>query len=105
MKTLASTPRSDGFGMPAEFEEHDGCWILFPERPDNWRLDAKPAQEAFVCLANAISQFEKITVGTTPTQFVNARSMLPDYIRVVEIEYDDAWNTMMHGYEILALPM
>jgi agmatine deiminase len=33
--------------MPAEFERHSGCWMLWPERPDNWRDGAKPAQAVF----------------------------------------------------------
>ena len=31
--------------MPAEFEKHAGTYIIWPERPDNWRLGGKPAQE------------------------------------------------------------
>ena len=28
----------DGFRMPAEYAAHDGCWMIWPERTDNWRL-------------------------------------------------------------------
>lgn len=91
MKTFSSTPRQDGFRMPAEFEEHSGCWMLFPERPDNWRLSAIPAQRAVANVARIISQFEKVTVGASATQLANARSLLPAHVRVVHIEFDDAW--------------
>lgn len=30
--------------MPGEFGPHIGCWMLWPERSDNWRNGAKPAQ-------------------------------------------------------------
>ncbi|MGH8188190.1 MAG: agmatine deiminase, partial [Steroidobacteraceae bacterium] len=40
--TLDTTPAADGFRMPGEFEQHCGCWMLWPERPSNWRLGAKP---------------------------------------------------------------
>jgi agmatine deiminase len=43
-KTLEGAPRRHGYRMPAEFEPHGGCWMIWPERPDNWRLGAKPAQ-------------------------------------------------------------
>src|SRR5579872_4326821 len=33
-ETLSSTPTADGYHMPGEFELHDGCWMLWPERPD-----------------------------------------------------------------------
>ncbi len=51
--TLDSTPRLDGFRMPGEFELHAGCWMLWPERPDNWRVGANPAQAAFAAVAAA----------------------------------------------------
>ena len=43
-RTLSSTPAADGFRMPGEYEPHAGCWMLWPERPDNWREAARPAQ-------------------------------------------------------------
>ena len=36
--THATTPAADGFHMPAEWAEHEGCWMIWPERPDCWRL-------------------------------------------------------------------
>ena len=89
--TLDSTPRLDGFRMPGEFEPHAGTWMLWPQRPDNWRLGAKPAQKAFVAIASAIAQFESVTMCANPDQFANARSMLPEQVRVVEMANNDAW--------------
>ena len=88
---LKSTPRKDGFRMPGEFERHTGCWMLWPERPDTFRLGAKPAQTAYTEVAIAISQFEPVTMGVSPKQYSNARSRLPAHIRVVEISSNDAW--------------
>lgn len=89
--TWNSTPRQDGFRMPGEFEPHAGCWMLWPERPDNWRLGAKPAQRAFAAVAAALAQFEPVTMGVSSRQFLNARHMLPPHIRVVEMSYNDCW--------------
>ncbi len=80
VRTLATTPRTDGFRMPGEFEPHAGTWMLWPERPDNWRLGAKPAQQAFVAVAEAIARGEPVTVGASPRQFANARAMHPPSI-------------------------
>lgn len=77
--------------MPGEFEPHARCWMLWPERPDNWRLGAKPAQTAFVEVARAIARFEPVTVGVSRAQFLNARRLLPARVSVVEIPSDDAW--------------
>jgi agmatine deiminase len=90
-RNLASTPRRDGFRMPAEFEPHAGTWMIWPERPDNWRLGAGPAQEAFVAVAAAIAASEPVTVGASARQFLNARQMLPPPVRVVEMSSNDAW--------------
>ena len=77
--------------MPGEFEPHRGCWMLWPERGDTWRHGAKPAQDAFADVASAISTFEPVTVGANHRQWENARAVLPDKVRVVEISSDDAW--------------
>lgn len=89
--TLKSTPAEDGFRMPGEFEPHNGCWMAWPERPDNWRLGAKPAQEAYAAVAAAIAASEPVTMAVSDAQFENARAMLPPEVRVVEISTDDAW--------------
>ncbi len=90
-QTFDNTPKQDGFRMPGEFEPHSKTWMLWPERPDNWRLGAKPAQKAFVDVATAISQFEPVTMGVSNRQFNNARGMLPNQVRVVELSNDDSW--------------
>ncbi len=88
---LQSTPKNDGFRMPGEFEPHDGCWMLWPERTDNWRLGAKPAQQAFTAVATSISRFERVTMGVSAGQYQNARHSLPGTIRVIEMSYNDSW--------------
>lgn len=90
-QTLATTPRADGFRMPGEFEPQAQVWMLWPERPDNWRLGAKPAQRAFTAVATAIAQFTPVTMGVAAAQFRNARHLLPPQIRVVELSYNDSW--------------
>jgi len=90
-RILDSDPRRDGYRMPGEFEPHSGCWMLWPERPDNWRLGAKPAQQAFVAVATAIAGREPVSVGVSAAQYANARRLLPAAVRVVEISSNDAW--------------
>lgn len=89
--TLDSTPKADGFRMPAEWERHAQTWMLWPQRPDNWRLGGKPAQRAFVEVATAISQFEPVVIGADHDQYQNARAQLPPQVRVVELSSNDAW--------------
>lgn len=89
--TIRNTPEQEGFRMPGEFEAHKGTWMLWPARTDTWRSGAKPAQRVFVEVAKAISQFEPVTMCVGSDQFENARALLPDHIRLVEISSNDAW--------------
>ena len=88
---LTTLPSADGFRMPAEFEPHAGVWMAWPERSDNWRFGAKPAQRAFIEVASAISQTTPVTMVVSASQYSNARRKLPPQIRVLEMTTDDAW--------------
>ena len=89
--TLASIPAADGYRMPGEFERPSGCWMAWPERPDNWRRDAGPAQESFAAVAEAINRSEPVTMAVSDAQFERCRAALSPSIRVVELSTDDAW--------------
>ena len=91
MFTYDTTPRADGFRMPGEFEKHHATYILWPQRPDNWRLGGKPAQHTFVQVAREISRFEPVVVGVNADQYDNACAMLPPQVMVVEISNNDSW--------------
>ncbi len=91
MKKLNSTPKADGFRMPGEFEPHKGTYMIWPERPDNWRYGAKPAQETFVKVANVISKYEPITMLVSAAQYSNARHLLDEKVKVVEMSNNDSW--------------
>ena len=88
---FSTTPRNDGFWMPGEFEPHDGCWMLWPERPDVWRENGAPAQAAFTAVATAIAQFEPVWMGVSEAQYDRARAMLPETVQLVRLNYNDAW--------------
>ena len=91
MKTLNSNPKTDGFRMPGEFERHEGTYMIWPERTDNWRNGAKNAQKVFGDVATEIGKFEKITMLVSNVQYDNARNILPEYVRVIEMSSDDSW--------------
>lgn len=94
-RIMNSTPKQDGFRMPGEFEEQKQIWMLWPWRNDNWRLGAKPAQQAFLQVAKAISDFEPVSLCVPPTQYENALARVSaldtDNIRVIEMTNDDSW--------------
>ncbi len=86
-----TTPVADGYHMPAEYEPHKGCIMIFPERADSWQYGGYAARKAFVQVAEAIARSEEVTVCAGAGQYDNARAMLPEHIRVVEMSSNDAW--------------
>lgn len=95
-KSMQTTPKADGFYMPAEWYPQYQVWMIWPERTDNWRLGAKPAQKAFTEVALAIAEFAIVTVGVSAIQYENAlfhltKGITDKLIRVVELSSNDAW--------------
>ena len=93
MQILHSLPKDDGFHMPAEFEAHLGCILIWPERRDSWQFGAYAARKAFSKLVNAISLegHEKVTVACSHSQYKQARACLDPSVRVIEMSSDDSW--------------
>lgn len=86
-----STPSADGFRMPAEFQRHAGCIMIFPDRADSWQYGGYAARKAFARVAEVIARSEQVTVCANGAQYDNARALLPAHIRVVEMSSNDAW--------------
>ena len=85
------TPAAEGYWMPAEFEPHEATWLLWPQRTDNWRDSARPAQEAVLKVAAAIGHFEPVTLGVLPEHYEDLRPIIPRGVQPANIEYDDIW--------------
>ncbi|CAN6248977.1 unnamed protein product [Urochloa humidicola] len=92
-KVLEGRPANMGFRMPAEWEPHEQCWMGWPERPDNWRENAVPAQEIFAKTAIAISKFEPVTLCASAKEYPHVHKLMEHQpnIRVVEMSMNDSW--------------
>mgnify|MGYP001064120345 CR=1 FL=1 len=88
---LASTPRADGFRMPGEHEPQQAVLMAWPQRPDNWRDNAQPAQHAFTAVAEAIAAATPVIMCVAPEQSDHARRMLPPAVNILAIPSDDSW--------------
>lgn len=77
--------------MPAEWEPHGRCYVVWPERTDTWRMGAKPAQVAFAAVAESVAAHEPVTVLVSSRQWEHVRSVCSESIRVIEATTDDAW--------------
>ncbi|MDR1628595.1 MAG: agmatine deiminase [Oscillospiraceae bacterium] len=88
---LTSTPKADGFFMPAEFSPQRRVFMMWPERSDSWRDNAVHAQRAYADVANAICTFEEVVMFASREQHERCRSILDSRIRMEELIYGDAW--------------
>uniref|UniRef100_UPI003D946220 agmatine deiminase family protein n=1 Tax=Gordonia sp. B7-2 TaxID=3420932 RepID=UPI003D946220 len=80
--------------MPAEHEPHERTWMAFPA--PGYSLGDSPAEHeeartAWAAVANAISEFEPVTVVVDPSQTEHARRHLSSSIDIVAAPLDDAW--------------
>lgn len=91
MDYINSTPAADGFRMPAEFERHQGCIMIWPERPGSWVYGAKAAKKAFAQIASVISESEQVYMIVSEGRKEEAAKMLPETVRLVVMDTDDAW--------------
>ena len=91
-RLLTRTPRADGYWMPGEFERHAGTWMIWPERLDNWRDGARPAQRAFAAVAAAIAAVRARERGASRPRSTSSRARSwRRRVRVIEISNNDAW--------------
>ena len=96
MRTITeseSTPKADGFHMPAEFDPQDRVWMAWPHRTDTWAWGAKPAQKQYAAVARAISEFAPVYMCVNQADYANAKAVFEadEGVHVVEMTTDDAW--------------
>ena len=91
MAVLKGTPKQDGYYMPAEFYPQEKVFMIWPKRPDNWRLNAQPAKEAYANVAKTISRFTNVVMLVEKEEIPLAEMMLDGKASVIPIPSDDAW--------------
>ena len=80
--------------MPAESEPHERTWMAFPfffYSLGDTETEHEQARTAWSTVANAISEYEPVTVVVDPTQTGYARRYLSEAIDIVEEPLNDAW--------------
>jgi agmatine deiminase len=60
-----STPRKDGFYMPAEWAPHLRTWMMWPCRTEVWD-DIGETRANYAAVAHAIARFEPLTMVVHP---------------------------------------
>ncbi len=77
--------------MPGEHEPQQAVLMAWPERADNWRENAAPAQAAFAAVARAIAVATPVIVCASGEQMEKARTMLPATVELLKIPSNDSW--------------
>ncbi|KHK99572.1 agmatine deiminase [Microbacterium mangrovi] len=80
--------------MPHEGAPHDRTWMAFPNEGQTTGDDAAEQErffEAWSAVANAIIDFEPVTMVVDPSQTERARRMLSSEIELVEAPVDEFW--------------
>lgn len=88
-----STPKADGFYMPAEFAPQDRVWMGWPHRTDTWAHGAKPAQKQYADIARAIAEFTPVVMCVNEVDYNNCKAVFDEdeNITVLEMTTNDAW--------------
>ena len=66
MHTFSTLPAAEGFRMPAEYEPHRGCVMIWPVRPGSWLYGGRDVQPAFAQAARAIAESEMVWSNSSP---------------------------------------
>lgn len=90
---MTGTPAQDGFRMPAEYEKHRGCVMIWPIRPGSWPYHGKEAKAVFAQVARAIAQSEEVWMLADEAHFseVEKEFQTDADIHALMIETNDAW--------------
>ena len=94
-------PKDKNYIMPAEWEQHECCWMQWPhdnpefnsyaEVPTWSHFDIEKGRIAWSNVANAISNFEQVKMIVHPNNIVNASKLLNEKVEILSFVNDDAW--------------
>ncbi|MCP3676006.1 MAG: agmatine deiminase family protein, partial [Gammaproteobacteria bacterium] len=88
--TINKSPSDYGFRMPAEWEPHERTWMMWPCRAEVWG-DMAATKADYVKVAQAIREFEALTMVVNPEDEQEARKLLGSEIDILVAPIDDSW--------------
>ena len=78
--------------MPAEWMPHERCWMAWPCREELWGENLAATQRAYANVANAIGQFEPVTMLTPLAGVAAAQALCGEGVTVMAADLDDSWT-------------
>ncbi|HYC03798.1 MAG TPA: agmatine deiminase family protein [Azospirillaceae bacterium] len=85
------TPAADGFRMPGEWERHARCWMAWPCRAETFVNGLDAARRAYAEVAQAIAQFEPVTMLCPQEEVVSASLACGKGVEVMPAPLSDSW--------------
>ena len=88
-----TTPRDDGFRMPAEWGPHQATLMAWPTRTREalWGPVFERAKQDYAAIARAITAFEPVIMVCNPGETHEVRDRCGAAVEAVEIPIDDSW--------------
>jgi agmatine deiminase len=78
--------------LPAEWEPHERTLMGWPCRRQLWGRQLEPARADYATVANAIAEFELVTMIANPgVEAAGARAACSARVDIVELPLDDSW--------------
>lgn len=85
------TALQQGYTLPAEWEPHERTLMQFLP-PQNWSGRAyRRAVKEWAAVANALSEFEPVTMAVRPEDLPLAKSLITNTVEFVEMPLNDGW--------------
>lgn len=91
MTTSATAATDAGFTMPAEWEPHDGCLMVWPARTELWGAQMPSAKHDYAAVAAAIARFEPVIMVCPPGSATEVRTACGPGVEALEMPVDDSW--------------
>jgi agmatine deiminase len=84
-------PAEDGFFMPPEWAPHARCWMQWPCREPLFGQHLEAARESYAEVAQAIAEFEPVTMIANPEHVVEASLKCGPGVSTFSLPLDDSW--------------
>lgn len=85
-----NAPADAGWFMPAEWWPHRRCWMAWPTRI--WRTWLEAAKKDVAAVAQAIAEFEPVSLIASPSSAAEAKQACGNKVEVLAMPVDDCWT-------------
>lgn len=92
VELLHHAPADDGFSFPAEWVRHERTLMQFLPAQNWYSHQLKGARQEWAAVANAIAEFEPVTMAVEPSERAIAEKLLSSEIELVEFAMNDGWS-------------